>query len=378
MKDLPGYEDGQPVKYTIEVPEDVKAELEKAGYTTTTEDNIVRLYHTPLTGGISTRLYWSDGDDNDGYRPDSVIATLYANGMSTGRTADLNEGNGWSHAWTDLDVHCNRGAEHGLDVVYSVVIEAPEGYAVAYNPQDTTIEKNEVLQIQLSHEADVMTVPVDIFWNDMSDVDGKRPDTLSVQLLADGKEVVGAVLDMKAGEHADKSAPNVWRGQFEGMPVYGGNGEKIYYSLRVNDPVTATGGYSVMTAGTTLYLAYSPVKSTMYVSFQWADGNNADGRRPTGLYLQLTANGVPVDDSEYKHTVSFDANVDGYAWEFGELPVYSAGTEKIAYNVEVEFDGHFGATDYSVWKSKDVELSEAGGAARNQVIVKLSRDVDVT
>lgn len=113
VRDLPGYEDGQPVKYTIEVPEDVKAELEKAGYATTTEDNIVRLYHAPETGEVSTRLYWSDGDDNDGYRPDSVVAALYAEGAPTGRTADLNEGNGWSHTWTDLDVHCNQGA-HGI------------------------------------------------------------------------------------------------------------------------------------------------------------------------------------------------------------------------------------------------------------------------
>lgn len=184
---LPGYEGGQPVKYTIEIPEDVRAQLAAGGYTATTEDNIVHLYHTPETGEISTQLYWSDEDDNDGYRPDSVVAALYANGTPTGRTTDLNEGNGWSAAWTGLNAHYNQGAEHGLDVVYSVVIEAPEGYAVAYNPETTTIERNETLYIQVSHAKDTAEVPVKVFWNDADDTDRKRPENITVQLIADGK-----------------------------------------------------------------------------------------------------------------------------------------------------------------------------------------------
>lgn len=372
---LPGYEGGQPVKYTIEIPEDVREQLAAGGYTATTEDNIVHLYHTPETGEIRTQLYWSDEDDNDGYRPDSVVAALYANGTPTGRTADLNEENNWSAAWTGLNVHYNQGAEHGLDVVYSVVIEAPDGYTVAYNPADTTVEKNETLQIQLSHVKDTAEVPVNVFWNDTSNTDGKRPQNITVQLIADGRPT-NNTLTLDAGNAGESE--NVWAGKFENMPVYGGDGEEIYYSLKVYDETTSTGGYSVMTAGTTLYLSYKPVKSSMYVSFQFSDGNNTDGRRPTGLYLQLKANGVPVDDSEYKHTVSFDTNVDGYFQNFGELPVYAADNTKIRYNVEVSFAPELGATDYDVWTSKDVKLSESSNAATNQIIVKLTRAVDET
>lgn len=367
---LPGYEGGQPVKYTIEIPEDVRAQLAAGGYTATTEDNIVHLYHTPETGEIRTRLYWSDEDDNDGYRTDSVVAALYANGTPTGRTADLNEENNWSAAWTGLNAHYNQGAEHGLDVVYSVVIEAPEGYAVAYNPVDTTIERNETLYIQVSHAKDTAEVPVKVFWNDAGDTDRKRPENITVQLIVDGKPTDNTLTLSGSGD--------VWTGKFENMPVYGGDGERIYYSLKVYDGTASTGGYSVMTAGTTLYLSYKPVRSAMYVSFQFSDGNNTDGRRPTGLYLQLMANGEAVDDSEYKHTVSFDTNVDGYLWNFGDLPVYSKTGEKIAYNVAVTFADELGGSDYGVWTSSDVKLSESGDAAKNQVIVKLTRAVDET
>jgi len=372
VTDLPGYEDGKSVKYTVQVPEDAQEQLAASGYTVTVQDNIIHMYYTPKTGSISMKLYWSDNEDNDGYRPDSVAATLYANGVSTGKTIDLNGTNDWSCTWTGLDAHYVDGTATGTDVVYSVRVEAPSGYAVAYEPESTTIEANETLYVRLTHEGDTADVPVKVYWNDQSDNDHKRPETLTVQLLADGQPT-DKTLTLDAG-NADSST-NVWSGTFEGMPVYGGSGEKIYYSLNVYDPTTATGGYSVMTAGTTLYLSYKPVKSSMYVSFQFDDGFNADGVRPTGLYLQLTANGVPVDDSEYKHTVSFDTNVDGYVWNFGELPVYAADGTKIAYNVVVTFAPELGATDYEVWTSADIKLSESASAAANQIIVKLSRSV---
>lgn len=376
VTDLPGYEGGQSVKYNVQVPEDAQRELAAAGYTVTVQDNIIHLYYTPKTGEIGMKLYWSDDDDNDGYRPDSVAAELYANGAATGKTIDLNRTNDWSATWTDLDVHYVDGTTTGTDVVYSVVVETPSGYTVAYEPESTTIEANELLYVRLTHEGDTADVPVTIYWNDASDNDHKRPETLTVQLLADGQEVVGRTLTLDASD-ASESA-DAWTGAFEDMPVYGGDGEKIYYSLKVYDPTTTTGGYDLMTAGTTLYLSYKPVKSAMYVSIQFDDGFNADGVRPTGLYLRLTANGVPVDDSEYKHTVSFDTNVDGYVWIFGELPVYAADGRKIAYNVEVSFAPELGATDYSVWTSADIKLSESAAAAANQVIVKLSRSVETT
>lgn len=376
VTDLPGYEDGESVKHTVQVPEDAQRELAASGYTVMVQDNIIHMTYTPKTGNIAMKLYWSDDDNNDGYRPDSVAAELYANGVATGKTIDLNGTNDWSATWTDLDAHYVDGTATGTDVVYSVRVETPEGYSVAFEPENTTIEANEVLYVRLTHAGDVTDVPVTIYWNDQSDNDHKRPDTLTVQLLADGQEAVGKTLTLNA-ENADSSG-DIWSGTFEDMPVYSGSGEKIYYSLKVYDPTTTTGGYSVMTAGTTLYLSHKPVKSSMYVSFQFDDGFNADGVRPSGLYLQLTANGVPVDDSEYKHTVSFDTNVDGYVWDFGELPVYAAGGMKIAYNVVVTFAPELGATDYAVWTSADIKLSESAAAAANQVIVKLSRSVETT
>lgn len=374
---LAGYENGLPVRYSIEFPEDVQQQLASLGYTVTTQDNIVHLYYTPGTGSITTQIYWSDDDNNDGYRPDSVIAELYANGVATGKTVDLNATNNWTWTWNDLPVHYVDGTTAGVEVVYSVKVQVPDKYSVTYNPVSTTIPAKEILQVQLFHGGDVMTVPVTVYWNDKSDYDQRRPDSVTLQLIADG-EVTNHQITLTA-DNADASG-NVWTGSFENMPVYSGDGHEVYYSLNIYDTVVSEIGYREMTAGTTLYLSRDMILSNMYVSFQFNDKNNVDGQRPTGLYLQLTANGVPVDDSEYLHTVSFDQLVDGNRWDFGELPVYAGDGSKIAYNVVVKFDPEFGATDYDIWTSADIRLSEntSGSASTNQIIVKLSRDTAVT
>ena len=163
---LAGYEDGQPVVYSIEVSDEFKAQLASLGYTVSTQDNIVHLYYAPGKGSITTQIYWSDEDDNDGYRPDSVIAELYANGVATGQTADLNATNNWTWTWTDLDVHYVEGTQAGTDIIYSVQVQTPEHYTVTYNPTSTTIELNQTLYVQLYHGGDVQPVPVTVYWND--------------------------------------------------------------------------------------------------------------------------------------------------------------------------------------------------------------------
>ena len=95
--------------------------------------------------------------------------------------------------------------------------------------------------------------------------------------------------------------------------------------------------------------------------------------RPEALYLNLTANGVPVDGAEYKRTVNF--TTDDMTWIFKNLPIYSMDGTKIRYNATVELDEQYGATDYSIRTSNDIELSSTGSL--NQIVVTLSRDSNV-
>lgn len=376
---LPNRENGEKITYILDVDQDEIDRLAGLGYTLTVEGNIIEMYRTTEVSDLEAYITWDDANNNDGYRPENVTATLYKNGAATDVTVDLNETNGWRHVFKNLDImYINRG-EAGTPVVYSVKVNVPEKYTVEYKPESTVLTEFDKdagngyvpLNITLAHVGDTKTVPVTVNWNDDSDHDCKRPESIMLQLYADGVALEGKTLTLRAEDFNG----NQWTGEFADMQTYTNNGTAVYYTVKVADATATNGVYSIMTAGTTVYLAYKPVTSVMYVSFNYSDNNNADGHRPSGLYLQLTANGEPVDEAEYKHTVNLDPKVDGYRIEFGALPVYAGNGQKIAYNVIVSglgtemFDGEGYVASYT----NDITLSENSGAAVNQVIVKLTR-----
>lgn len=376
---LPNRENGEKITYILDVDQDEIDRLAGLGYTLTVEGSIIEMYRTTEVSDLEAYITWNDANNNDGYRPENVTATLYKNGAATDVTVDLNETNGWKHVFKNLDImHINRG-EAGTPVVYSVKVNVPEKYTVEYKPESTVLTEFDKdtgdgyvpLNITLAHAGDTKTVPVTVNWNDDSDHDRKRPESITLQLYADGVALEGKTLTLRAEDFNG----NQWTGEFADMQTYTNNGTAVYYTVKVADATVTNGIYSIMTAGTTVYLAYKPVTSMMYVSFNYSDNNNADGHRPSGLYLQLTANGEPVDEAEYKHTVNLDPKVDGYRIEFGALPVYAGNGQKIAYNVIVSGLGTemFEGEGYVASYTNDITLSENSGAAVNQVIVKLTR-----
>lgn len=54
---------------------------------------------------------------------------------------------------------------------------------MTYNPTSTTIELNQTLYVQLYHGGDVQPVPVTVYWNDNSDYDQRRPESLGLVAL---------------------------------------------------------------------------------------------------------------------------------------------------------------------------------------------------
>ena len=360
---LPLNENGQKITYLVDVNEDFRQQLEQSGYTCTMEGSTVHLYYTPAVGYVTGHINWNDNGDNDNLRPDSVTATLYANGKSTGQTLELNEDNGWTQTWQDVDSYYNDNGTTGTPVVYTIVVEVPNGYTVSYTPESTTTINPQTINIDLTHETDQQALDATIYWNDNSDQDGRRPDSVNIQLYANGEKVVGQTADVTGDG-------DVWTTSFSGLDKYE-NGEPIDYTIRLNDNTGRT--YEALTAGMNLYLSYDAVVADMSVSFRFDDRNDADGVRPDALYLNLTADGVPIDEADYKRTVNFDT--DGVTWNFSDLPVYSTNGTKIRYNATVELSADYGATDYTVTTSRDVELSETN-SNNNQIIVTLSRSSD--
>ena len=96
FKDLPKYENGKEIAYTITEDAVPDYTIEINGYDVTNS-------YTPGKTSVTVTKSWNDADNQDGKRPDSIQVQLYADGKAQGEPVVLNDKNHWSHTWSELD-----------------------------------------------------------------------------------------------------------------------------------------------------------------------------------------------------------------------------------------------------------------------------------
>ena len=154
---------------------------------------------------------------------------------------------------------------------------APSGYTLAKDvivSADSFDSKGATATI--TDKKAVTTVSGTKTWKDNNDQDGKRPDSIKVNLLANGKVVQSKTV---------KASDN-WKYSFTNLPEFE-NGQKISYTVtedQVKDYSTTVNGYNLTNS-------YTPAKTSVSVTKAWNDNNNQDGSRPNEVKVQLYANG---------------------------------------------------------------------------------------
>lgn len=362
---LPQYENGSEVRYYVDLSDDFRAELLSTyKYTASVQDNILHLYYKAEKGDVTAIVSWEDNNNNDGLRPSHLYATLYVNGeKSTQPMLALNAENNWTATWTDLSTYFSDQNGVGQAVKYSVVVDTEDtDYTATYTPETVTVLDGTPIYVTVAHEGNTKTVSGSIFWNDNANSDAVRPEAVTVQLYANGRPVSGKTA-VVSGEG------DTWTFSFENVPAMQ-NGKAIVYTVALADNTGKT--YDVVAAGMNLYLAVDPKTNSLTVNFSFDDRNNADGKRPTGLYLYLTQDGERVESS--RATVYFDDLEDGKRYVFESLPIYSTAGQNINYGIEVELDADlFGGNGYTASTTRNVQLSQTGKAA---LTVKLTHNPD--
>ncbi|WP_430606769.1 hypothetical protein IGJ55_003029 [Enterococcus sp. AZ170] len=257
---LPKYKDGQEIVYTVtenDVPE----------YSTSIEGTTITNHYTPGKTSVTVTKSWNDGNNQDGIRPNSIKVQLYADGEKSGEEVALNEANNWTTTWTDLAEKNN-----GQPIVYTVKeVGSIEGYNKTVNA-----ENSGNIIITNTHIPEVTEISGTKIWDDKNDQDGKRPTTITVNLLANG-----APVDSKEVTEKDN-----WTYHFDNLPKYK-DGQEIVYTVTENDVPE----YSTSIEGTTITNHYTPGKTSVTVTKSWNDGNNQDGIRPNSIKVQLYADG---------------------------------------------------------------------------------------
>ena len=287
----------QDITYTVEEVSAVD------GYATTTgvvENGNVTItnVHNPSTTSLKVDKVWNDNDDQDGLRPTSVTINLLANGEVVD-TVDVtpNADGDWTYTFTDLAEYSN-----GEKVTYTVEeVNTPEGYTSSVD--GTTITN--------THTPETTEVSGTKTWADNDDQDGKRPDSIIVNLLANGEVVASQTV----------TADNDWNYAFTDLPKYD-NGNEIVYTV---DEATTPDGYTSSVDGTTITNTHTPETTEVSGTKTWADNDDQDGIRPDSITVNLLANGTVVDTK----TVTAD---DNWSYSFTDLPKYDNGNE-ITYTV---------------------------------------------
>ncbi|WP_178085547.1 Cna B-type domain-containing protein, partial [Streptococcus ruminantium] len=270
--DLPKYANGKEIVYTVE-------EVKVDGYETKVEGTNITNTHTPETTQVSGTKTWNDNNDQDGKRPKSITVNLLADGKPF-KTQKVTAENNWEYTFTDLPKYAN-----GKEIVYTVSEEKVDGYEM----------KVEGTNITNTHTPETTEVSGTKTWNDNNDQDGQRPQSITVNLLADGKVI----------KSQQVTAENDWKYTFTDLPKYANNGKEIVYTVTEN----AVEGYTTTYDKYNITNSYTPGQTSLTVTKAWDDKDNQDGKRPEAIQVQLYANGEklgePVTltaDNKWTHT----------------------------------------------------------------------------
>ena len=294
-----------------------------------TVTTLTNSYSTEETS-VSVRKVWTDSDNQDGIRPESISVQLKADGKASGDPVVLNEANTWTYTWTKLAKNANK-----TEIQYTVdEVDVPSGYTKTVTKESTGYV------ITNTHNPETTSINGTKTWSDNDNQDGKRPTSITVNLLANGTKV----------DSKEVTANDNWKYEFTNLPKYAA-GNEITYTVEED----AVEGYEATVDGYNITNTHKPETTKVEGTKTWNDSDNQDGIRPDSITVNLFANGTKVDSKEVT------AN-DNWKYSFTNLPKYAAGNE-IIYTVSEELvDGYEASVnDYNITNTHETEKIEVSG-----------------
>ncbi|WP_455938032.1 Cna B-type domain-containing protein [Gemella morbillorum] len=240
FKNLPKYEGGKEIKYSIE-------EESVEGYTTEIKYFNITNKHTPEKTSVEGTKTWDDANNQDGKRPTKIKVILNKK-VGDGQPSkvaekEVTQADGWKWKFENLDKY-----EKGQKIEYVVTEEPVKDYTTEINKvekEDGTVEFN----IINKHIPEKVLVSGTKTWIDNNNAAGKRPGSIKV--------ILNKTVDGKTTKVAEKevTAKDNWNYAFNDLPKYE-NGKLIKYSI---DEVDVP-GYEKSIKGHNLENKYIPPK----------------------------------------------------------------------------------------------------------------------
>ena len=206
-------------------------EVKVAGYTTEIGDltsGKITVTNTQETTEVEVDKKWVNADGSETW-PAGVTVSIQLTADKeavAGKTATLSADQ-TSYKFTSLPKYKVVDGKE-VEIEYSVEEAKVAGY---------TTEVGELTEgkITVTNTQETVDVNVTKVWEDQQDAHGLRPDSIIINLLADGKELQRAVLDGKADEDEAGFEKEAWVATFSSLPKYQADGTtKIEYTVTEN------------------------------------------------------------------------------------------------------------------------------------------------
>lgn len=281
---------------------------------------------------ISGTKFWRDMNNLDGSRPDQVTIHLLSNGNLIDSKQVTKDSN-WQYQFSDVPKY-----QDGKEIVYTVTEDTVKDYS-------TEISGFDVIN---THTPGYTSATVTKNWMDDNNRDQIRPESVKVQLLANGE---------KYGEKIELNASNNWTNTWHDLPVKI-NEKDIKYTIE-EDPVE---GYKLAVnddniGNILLTNTHDIAKLSIKGTKTWDDLNNQADKRPDHIIVNLLANGNKIA----QQIVKADNN-GAWLYEFKDVPKFDSGkiitytvTEDSIDNYTTVING-FNITNIYISKQADENL----------------------
>lgn len=225
---------------------------------------------------------WNDENNAYSMRPDTLKTQLMRNKRVIAEKTATAENN-WTVDFENVPISGD----------YTVEIQTPDGYTTVVKLD--SIDENGNIKVTATHELkedskfQTITIKLENIWDDSNDQIGKRPSYLKVMLKRDGVNCYDEPVIVKES--------NDWTFTASKMPKLG------TYSVDVETPAgyvttieNANVKDGVMEVKATHTIKPAPERTTLVVKVTWVDNNNADGKRPDSIKVDIHKNGKSIYD----------------------------------------------------------------------------------
>ena len=215
------------------------------------------------------------------------------------------------------------------------------------NKSETLTEQNNEKETKATIEQnEKKNILVHIIWNDVDNNDGKRPESVSIEILGNGKKVDETFVTKK----------DDWKFSFENLPKFQ-DGKEIVYTIKQK----AIKGYETEIYGFDVTNTHTLETIMVEGVIMWDDSSNKDRIRPTSTSVELINNSETI-------TVSKESN---WKYSFGPLLKYKSG-EEIDYKIkESQVKGyvpkHYGFNITYIHKAGTVNKSDSDSISSPKV-----------